>query len=514
MDSEENKNPEEEPKNHQKGNRQEQEQEKKKNQEQFEEEDPTLILQKRPPKEYATTFIHFLRRTFNLKDGKTDIPGTIATIEEEISFQGFNVWVLICSIVVASIGLNLNSTAVIIGAMLISPLMGPIRGIGLGIGTYDFKLMVNSLKNFGIAAGSSIATSFIYFLISPIDGETSELLGRTSPTFLDVLIAFFGGLAGIISATRGARSTVVPGVAIATALMPPLCTAGYGVAMGNFNYFIGAFYLFLLNSLFICLSTIIVVRFMKFPFKEYVNPKIETKVKWMTTGFLLIMIIPSIFLLIDIIKESNFKSNAEVFVEEVVGISDDNLRYDVNYNYEGEYPMIEIDISHGYVTHELENLWKKQMTNYGLAEDVELKVYQTEDIDSKLEQLKNEMSESGSGNIEFLIESKEQELQTLEEKYNFYKELTERFQKNQFNLNRLSKNFQIDYPQLQRFSVLRGLESNFEAEDTIYTVMVRWDNDVPENFKDSINQLIVKKVAVELETSNGIEAKNIKVFDY
>lgn len=478
------------------------------------EDDPTKILQKRPPKEYATTFIGFVRRTFNLKDGKTDIPGTINTIKEEISFQGYNVWVLVCSIVVASIGLNINSTAVIIGAMLISPLMGPIRGIGLGIGTYDFKLMINSLKNFGIAGASSIGTSFIYFLISPLEEETSELLGRTTPSFLDVLIAFFGGLAGIISATRGARSTVVPGVAIATALMPPLCTAGYGLAIGNFNYFIGAFYLFLLNSLFICLSTILVVRFMKFPFKEYVNPKVESKVKWMTGAFLLIMIIPSVFLLIGIIRESNFKSNAQLFVEEVVGNTDEEFRYNAIFRYEGSSPIIEIDVTNGFISQDLQKAWKNQMRNYNLGEEVKLKVFQGEDIDNKLNQLKQEISQSGSGSVEFLVKEKEKELKTLEEKYNFYKKITENYQKREISLNRLSQNFKLDYPKLKRFSVLKGLESDFESVDTVYSVMVRWSPEVEKSFRDSINKMISKKVAIELSTSNNISVGDVKVVNY
>ena len=177
---------------------------------------------------------------------------TVKSIVADIEFSGTNIWILMCSIIVASIGLINDSTAVIIGAMLISPLMGPIRGIGLALSTNDFKILIKSLSNFGVMIAVSVLASFLFFLITPIKTETSELLSRTEPQVLDILIAFFGGLAGVISATiknKGGTLTVVPGVAIATALMPPLCTVGYGLALANWSYFIGAFYLFLLNLL-------------------------------------------------------------------------------------------------------------------------------------------------------------------------------------------------------------------------------------------------------------------------
>lgn len=193
----------------------------------------------------------------------TDYQATIEYISKSVIFRGINMWVLFFAIIVASVGLNVNSTAVIIGAMLISPLMGPINGVGLAIGTFDDDLLLKSIKNLTVMVVISLVASTLYFLISPISDAQSELLARTQPTIFDVFIAFFGGLAGIVATSRKSQSiTVMSGVAIATALMPPLCTAGYGIATGQLWYFLGAFYLFFINSFFIALATYLMVRFL------------------------------------------------------------------------------------------------------------------------------------------------------------------------------------------------------------------------------------------------------------
>lgn len=196
-----------------------------------------------------------------------------ASIREGVSFRGTNILILILAILIASLGLNTNSTAVIIGAMLISPLMGPIIGIGLGVGIQDFELLKRCLRNLVMAAGFSVIASTVYFLISPVSEGHSELLARTSPTIYDVLIGFFGGGAGIVAIGSRSKGNVIPGVAIATALMPPLCTAGYGIATAQLQYFLGAFYLFLINSIFIALATFIGVKLMKYTPVKAVNPE-------------------------------------------------------------------------------------------------------------------------------------------------------------------------------------------------------------------------------------------------
>jgi len=192
-------------------------------------------------------------------------------VEKGIVFKGTNLWILICAILVASVGLNMNSTAVIIGAMLISPLMGPINGMGYSLATYDFDLFKKSVKNLTFAILVSLLTSALYFFISPVSSAHSELLARTSPTIYDVFIALFGGVAGMLALSSKLKGNVIPGVAIATALMPPICTAGYGLATLQFSFFFGALYLFTINTVFIAVGSLVVSQVLKFPIRNVVG---------------------------------------------------------------------------------------------------------------------------------------------------------------------------------------------------------------------------------------------------
>lgn len=248
----------------------------------------------------------------------TNIEATISSVKKAADFKGPTVWILACAIIVASVGLNVNSTAVIIGAMLVSPLMGPILGIGMAIGITDNELLRKSLINLGVMVIISLIFSTLYFVISPLSDAQSELLARTSPTIFDVIIAFFGGAAGIIATSRKEQSfTVISGVAIATALMPPLCTAGYGLGTGQFQYFLGAFYLFFLNSFFIALATFIMVRYLHFPYVQYLDPQKRKMVKRTITIFATIVIIPSIFMAINVIQESSFQYQANKYINDI-----------------------------------------------------------------------------------------------------------------------------------------------------------------------------------------------------
>ena len=267
----------------------------------------------------SRVFLQYLGKKFNLDEDKATQEEVVCNISRGVEFQGTNLWVLIFATFVASIGLNVNSAAVIIGAMLISPLMGPIMGIGLSIGINDFELLKRSLRNFGFMVLVSIVTSTLYFLISPLDQAQSELLARTTPTTYDVLIAFFGGLAGIVAQSRKDRtSTVIPGVAIATALMPPLCTAGFGLGTGQLNYFFGAFYLFFINTVFIALATYCIVRFLKYDKKEFVDKVREMRVKRYMVLTVLITLIPSFFIAYRIVQRTWFETNADRFVTNVL----------------------------------------------------------------------------------------------------------------------------------------------------------------------------------------------------
>lgn len=256
-----------------------------------------------------------VKEYFNIMADKEDEKATVESISSGVSFRGATLWVLIFAILIASLGLNVNSTAVIIGAMLISPLMGPIIGMGLAIGINDLDLLKRSLKNYAVATVISVITSTVYFLLSPFDEVQSELLARTSPTLYDVLIAFCGGAAGIIAIATKGKGNVIPGVAIATALMPPLCTAGYGIATGNLFYFLGAFYLFFINTVFICLATFLGVRRMRFSHKQFVNYDRYRKVQRYIVGLVIITMLPAGYMTVNILHGSLLKANLRKFVD-------------------------------------------------------------------------------------------------------------------------------------------------------------------------------------------------------
>lgn len=257
-----------------------------------------------------------IRHLFSLADDKSEADLIDTEIRSNVSLRGTNLWVLILAILIASVGLDVNSTAVVIGAMLISPLMGPIMGIGYGIGVYDFPLIRKSAISLLGATLIAILVATAYFALSPLSEAHSELLSRTAPTIWDVLIAFFGGLAGIIAATRKIKTNVIPGVAIATALMPPLCTAGYGLANGQWNFFFGAFYLYIINSVFIAFASVIIISAMKLPHRNYVDEDTENRVRLYLFGLVLITVVPSLYLAYNLVKEEVFSQKAKAFVSE------------------------------------------------------------------------------------------------------------------------------------------------------------------------------------------------------
>jgi uncharacterized hydrophobic protein (TIGR00271 family) len=251
----------------------------------------------------------------NLHIGEERQSTTVENVKNNISFTGSNLWILACAILIASVGLNINSTAVIIGAMLISPLMGPIVGSGFALGMYDFDLLRKSINNLITATIASLLVSSIYFYLSPFKQAQSELLARTSPNIYDILIAFAGGLAGAIAITRVEKGNPIPGVAIATALMPPLCTAGYGLATANYKFFFGAFFLYTINCVFICLSTFVIVKFLKYPPVKIVNESLKKRIRVIISLLTTLLVLPSSYFAYILYKEQTFKINAENFIE-------------------------------------------------------------------------------------------------------------------------------------------------------------------------------------------------------
>ncbi len=255
----------------------------------------------------------FLERVFSIH-ASTDKEGSIEVIRSGVEVRGYNGWLLVASSILACIGLDTNSDAVIIGAMLVSPLMSPILGLGLSFGINDRELFFRSLRNFGIAVGASLGVSIIYFLLTPLGETTPAILARTTPTTLDVLVAFFGGVAGIVAGSRKDKTNAIPGVAIATALMPPLCVSGYGLATAQPAVFLGAFYLFFINSVFIAFATFLIVRYLGFPFLTYPDEATRKKAVRYMAVFTIAIIIPSTVVMVSVIRELRYKKRVDEFV--------------------------------------------------------------------------------------------------------------------------------------------------------------------------------------------------------
>lgn len=325
-----------------------------------------------------------LRPLYRLTD--TDEEGAIREIEGQIEFKGGNLYALVLAIVVASVGLNVNSTAVIIGAMLISPLMGPIMGAGLGLGINDLDMVRRSVRNLLIAAAGGLITSALYFLISPLAEAQSELLARTRPTIYDVLIALAGGSAGILAVTRkGNLGNVIPGVAIATALMPPLCTAGFGLATGNWAYFFGALYLFVINTVFICVATLSVVRLLGFHRVEALDQASLGRRRILLACAMALTVLPSLFVAWQVVRETRFESAARRFVA-------DNLDFperavvSTKIVHGGDSSAIETTILGRPLSDETVDNLRQRLASYGL-ERARLVIHQPEESSIAPEQL-------------------------------------------------------------------------------------------------------------------------------
>lgn len=308
-------------------------------------------------------FLNFL----DLTKGEDEKQNVLENVKSNISFRGANLWILACAIVVASIGLNVNSTAVIIGAMLISPLMGPIIGAGFALGIYDFELLKKSLKNLFIATVVSLSVSAIYFYVSPFKETQSELIARTSPNIYDILIAFFGGLVGVIAITRKEKGNPIPGVAIATALMPPLCTAGYGLAIGNWRFFGGAIYLYSINCVFICVATFLIVKYLKYPRSVRFEKSKERQITYIITGLTVILLLPSIYFGYTLFEERKFEQKVNSFLQNEFTNNGYTIIYK-NIRYNKSPKLLELALlSKRFTTNEKSEI-KQRLKFYGLQD--------------------------------------------------------------------------------------------------------------------------------------------------
>jgi uncharacterized membrane protein len=367
------------------------------------------------------------------------------------------------------------------------------------------------LKNFGIAVGISLFTAWIFFLITPISELTAELEARTGPNLMDVFIAFFGGLAGIIAATRGDDSTVIPGVAIATALMPPLCTAGYGLAVGNMSFFIGASYLFLLNTLFICLSTIVVVRYLKFPVKTFINPNTQKRVSRITYFILFLIVLPSVYLFYIKVKETIYHENVKQFVQEVV-LSDPTLRVEFISEYDSDSSKFELWIKNKVISESKMENWRDQMKNYDLDAQ-SLIIFQGDDLESKLALFKKDLASESRGK-ENLIQEKENKINYLEDQIINLNDRINQFKQKELDISSLRKNIKLHFNEVDTFEFYSGISSNLENEiDSVYSLAVKYKPQVSDQRQIQLNEKIRKQLEIYLEDKR-IKGYSIKVFNY
>lgn len=308
-----------------------------------------------------------LKEVFSLLPDKADEELIVQSIREDIEFKGVRIWILICAIFTASLGLNVNSTAVIIGAMLISPLMNPIVGLGLGLGIYDLALVKRSLRSLGIMVLISLTTATLYFMLSPLSQAQSELLARTQPTIYDVLIALVGGAAGIFAnSAKINKGNILMGVAIATALMPPLCTAGYGISQGSLSYFLGAAYLFTINTIFIALSTLVVVRLLRFAPVQRLSRAHDRKIhRWIAT-IIIGVATPSIYSGILLVRQSIKEDSINRFVRDKLNTRDlQALKYNL-INNEGQEVLDVVLLGRKLDSMEVDSLQKTMQEDYRL----------------------------------------------------------------------------------------------------------------------------------------------------
>ena len=403
----------------------------------------------------------FLKDYLDLRKDKDNELETVDSIRKGVEFKGANLWILIFAIFMASLGLNVNSTAVIIGAMLISPLMGPIMGVGLSVGLNDFELMKRSLKSFLITTLFSVTTATIFFLVSPVAEGQSELLARTSPTIYDVFIALVGGLAGIVALVtkeKGGvtalstkeKGNVIPGVAIATALMPPLCTAGYGLATGNLIYFLGAFYLYFINSVFISLATFLGVRVMHFQRKEFVDKNREKKVRKYIVLIAILTMCPAVYLTVGIVQDTFFESAANRFVNEQLSFENTQV-LDKKIHHEGKGHEIRVVLIGQEVPEASIAIARSKMKDYKL-DNTKLIVLQgmnNEAVD--ISSIRAMVMEDFYKNSEQRLVEQKQKIATLEQNLERYKTFDELGKK-------IIPELKVLYPSVKTVSISHAIE--------------------------------------------------------
>ncbi|HLV62210.1 DUF389 domain-containing protein [Galbibacter sp.] len=440
----------------------------------------------------------------------TDQVATKESIIDDIAFKGHTSWILMCSVFIASVGLNANSTAVVIGAMLISPLMGPILGIGYSLAVNDIDTLKRSLKNFAVMVILSILTAFLFFKFFPLRDESSELLARTAPDIRDVLIAFFGGMALVIArAKRGTVASVIFGVAIATALMPPLCTAGFGLANWNMDHFFGAMYLFMINTIFIGLATFLILKILKFPMVRYANSQKRKRTARLASLIAILVMIPAGKTFYDVLQESKFKNQAEAFVNDHIKtyqfsgsgfVLDKSITLEYN---KGEDPTIEfVIIGDESIPQNVIETWKVQMQKYPKLASANLKIRGGEQSQSEEKfQYVTELYEQKKKEIV----SKDQRIELLEKEL----ERLSKFSIKAIPFDEISKEVKINYDAVAELGFGNEIKTDFTNTDTVPVFFVKWKKGTSLNRQDSE----LKKLQAWLSLRMGSSKVQVRKFD-
>ena len=398
-----------------------------------------------------------VRNHFNLMADREDEQQVIDDISRNAVFNGANVWVLIFAIFVASLGLNVNSTAVIIGAMLISPLMGPIIGMGLAVGINDLDLLKRSFRNYAVATVVSVVTATIYFIFSPYKEVQSELLARTSPTLYDVMIAFFGGAAGIVAlCTKGKGGNVIPGVAIATALMPPLCTAGFGLATGRWLFFLGAFYLFFINTVFIALATTLGVRLMKFHQHVFITTERGRHAKKVLVTIVVLTMIPAAVMTWQIVKNELLNNHVKEFVAtELQQNGTLILQSDIN----KDKQLLRIVAIGKKISEAQQKEARKRMPHYGL-EKFQLRIIQEAQTDS-MSHLNKELAQVSSNHQQLLeLSAENTELERQLNEYVRYENMS----------NEIRGEMSVLFPHIKTLGIAKTAETNSKNDSVSHFI--------------------------------------------
>ena len=429
---------------------------------------------------------NYIKEFFDLRKSKENEELTVESIRHGVVFKGTNLWVLIFAIFIASLGLNVNSTAVIIGAMLISPLMGPIMGFGLAVGISDFELLKQSFKSYLLTTFISVVTSTLYFSLTPLNEVQSELLARTSPTIYDVLIALFGGLAGIIAVSTKEKGNVIPGAAIATALMPPLCTAGFGLATGNIFYFLGAFYLYFINSVFISFATYLGVRFMHFKRKDFVDKQREQMVRRYIIALVLVTMCPAFYLTYGIVKTTFYEASANSFIAkefdfEHTQVISRKISYD-------EKEIRVVLVGNELTQPELDKV-HNSLKHYNL-EDTQLTIVQGMNSDNlDMGMLKAQVMEDFYKDSEERLQEQQEEILRLR---NELKNYTTYHQLNQ----QIVPELKVLYPQVERISMSQMIVFTTDSmhADTLTMVLMELKSEMEANQMEQFEQWLKTRV--------------------